>query len=106
MSKGIWAGIWKKVSIRYTIFIYFTISALVAMLLSGVALYVQMSRQLSAVVQEESQAVLVQVNRSVDSYLRTIMKLSDSLYYGVIKNADLSAGMVNDQITLMIIIAV
>ncbi len=35
MSKGIWAGIWKKVSIRYTIFIYFTISALVAMLLSG-----------------------------------------------------------------------
>ena len=101
MSKGIWAGIWKKVSIRYTIFIYFTISALVAMLLSGVALYVQMSRQLSAVVQEESQAVLVQVNRSVDSYLRTIMKLSDSLYYGVIKNADLSAGMVNDQITLL-----
>ena len=81
--------------------IYFTISALVAMLLSGVALYVQMSRQLSAVVQEESQAVLVQVNRSVDSYLRTIMKLSDSLYYGVIKNADLSAGMVNDQITLL-----
>ena len=91
----------EKTSIRYTIFIYFTVSALVAMLLSGVALYVQMSRQLTAVVQEESQAVLVQVNRSVDSYLRTIMKLSDSLYYGVIKNADLSAGMVNDQITLL-----
>ena len=101
MSKGIWAGIWKKVSIRYTIFIYFTISALVAMLLSGVALYVQMSRQLSAVVQEESQAVLVQVNRSVDSYLRTIMKLSDSLYYGVIKNADLSREAINSRITLL-----
>ena len=101
MNKSAWTGIWKKVSIRYTIFIYFTVSALVAMLLSGVALYVQMSRQLSAVVQEESQAVLVQVNRSVDSYLRTIMKLSDSVYYGVIKNADLSAEAVNDQITLL-----
>lgn len=101
MSKRPWTGGWKKVSIRYTIFIYFTVSALVAMLLGGVALYVQMSRQLSAVVQEESRAVLAQVNRSVDSYLRTIMKLSDSLYYGVIKNADLSTETINDQITLL-----
>ncbi len=101
MDRGIWTGLWKKVSIRYTIFIYFTVSALVAMLLGGVALYEQMSRQLAATVQEESQAVLSQVNRSVDSYLRTIMKLSDSLYYGVIKNADLWTEEVNDQITLL-----
>lgn len=101
MGKRTWAGVWKKVSIRYTIFIYFTISALVAMLLGGVALYVQMSRQVTTVVQEESQAVLSQVSRSVDSYLRTIMKLSDSLYYGAIKNADLSSESVKDQITLL-----
>ena len=88
-------GFWKNISIRYTIFLYFTISALVVMLLSGEALYMQMSHQLSVMTQEESQAVLGQVNRSVDSYLRTIMKLSDSLYYGVIKNADLSAGSIN-----------
>ena len=101
MGKGAEKGFWKRVSIRYTIFIYFTVSALVAMLLGGEALYVQMSRQLAAVVQEESQAVLSQVNRSVDSYLRTIMKLSDTLYYGVIKNADLEEENVNDQITLL-----
>lgn len=101
MDKQLGSRFWKKVSIRYTIFVYFTVSALVPMLLGGVALYAQMSRQLTAAVQEESQAVLSQVNRSVDSYLRTIMKLSDSLYYGVIKNADLSAGTVNDQITLL-----
>lgn len=101
MGKETWTGFWKRISIRYTIFIYFTVSALVAMLLSGVALYGQMSRQLMVVVQEESRAVLGQVNRSVDSYLRTIMKLSDSLYYGVIKNADLSTEDVNSQITLL-----
>ena len=101
MDKRAWGGFWRKISIRYTIFIYFTVSALIAMLLSGEALYVQMSRQLAAVVQEESQAVLGQVNRSVDSYIRTIMKLSDSLYYGVIKNADLSEEHINDQITLL-----
>lgn len=101
MDKGTELGFLKRTSIRYTIFIYFTVSALVAMLLSGIALYVQMSRQFTEVIQEESQAVLGQVNRSVDSYLRTIMKLSDSLYYGVIKNADLSTEEVNGQITLL-----
>ena len=101
MGKRTWAEALKKVSIRYTIFLYFTVSALVAMLLGGVALYVQMSRQVSTVVQEENEAVLSQVNRSVDSYLRTIMKLSDSLYYGVIKNADMREESLNDQITLL-----
>ncbi len=101
MGRRRWREFWKKLRIRYTIFIYFTVSALVAMLLSGQALYLQMSRQLSAVVQEESRAVLGQVNRSVDSYLRTIMKLSDSLYYDVIKNANLSAESINGQITLL-----
>ena len=37
----------------------------------------------------------------MDSYLRTIMKLSDSLYYGVIKNADLSDSSINRDITLL-----
>ena len=77
MDKELQSYSWRKTSIRYTIFLYFTISALGALLLSGVALYVQMSRQLTAAVQEENQAVLGQVSRSVDSYLRTIRKLSD-----------------------------
>ena len=94
-------GSGKKTSIRYTIFSYFTISALAAIVLIGVTLYAQMSQQLKAAVREENQAVLGQINRSVDSYLRTIMKLSDSLYYGVIKNADLDKETVNSQITLL-----
>ena len=101
MDKELQSYSWRKTSIRYTIFLYFTISALGALLLSGVALYVQMSRQLTKAVQEENEAVLGQVSRSVDYYLRTIMKLSDSLYYGVIKNADLSEESVNSQITLL-----
>lgn len=95
------AGRGKKASIRYMIFVYFTVSALAVILLTGAVLYLQMSRQLTLAVQDENKAVLGQINRSVDSYLRTIMKLSDSLYYGVIKNADLSAESVNSQITLL-----
>ena len=63
-------GTGRKSSIRYTIFRYFTISALAVIVLIGVILYAQMSQQLTAAVREENQAVLGQINRSVDSYLR------------------------------------
>lgn len=91
----------KNNSIRYTIFTYFTISALVAILLMGVSLYTQMSAGLSAAIEDENQSIVNQLNRSLDSYLRTVMKLSDSLYYGVIKNADLSESSINSEFTLL-----
>lgn len=91
----------EKNSIRSMVFIYFTVSALAIILLIGVILYMQMSRQLTLAVQDENQAVLGQINRSVDSYLRSIMKLSDSLYYDVIKNSDLGVESLNSQITLL-----
>ena len=101
MEQDLPEGQGKKNSIRSVIFIYFTVSALAIILLIGVILYMQMSRQLALAVQDENQAVLGQINRSVDSYLRTIMKLSDSLYYGVIKNADLDEESLNSRITLL-----
>ena len=56
------------------IFIYFTITALAASVLISLSLYQRMSRQVTEVVQEESQNLIAQVGRSVESYLRTIMK--------------------------------
>ena len=98
--------IWKKklfddASIRSMIFIYFTITALAASVLISLSLYQRMSRQVTEVVQEESQNLIAQVGRAVESYLRTIMKLSDSLYYGTIKNADLSSQSLGSEFTLL-----
>ena len=90
MAKTAKPDFFQKTSIRYTIFVYFTVSALVMILLIGVSLYGRLSGQLTATIREENQAAISRINLSVDSYLRTLMKLSDSLYYGVIKNADLS----------------
>lgn len=93
----------QRVSIRYTIFIYFTVSALVMFLLIGVSVYERLTGQFSATILKENQAVISQVNLSVDTYLHTIMKLSDSLYYGVIKNVNLleEGETVNSEITLL-----
>ena len=88
-------------SIRTTIFIYFTVTALAAGLLITFSLYQRLSGQVTAIVQDENQRLIGQVARSVESYLRTIMKLSDSLYYGAVKNADLSSESVGSELTLL-----
>ncbi len=88
-------------SIRYSIFIYFTVTALAASVLIGFSLYTRLSGQMTAAIQEENQILINQLNRTVDSYLHSIMKLSDSLYYGVIKNADLSDESIVSEMTLL-----
>lgn len=88
-------------SIRYTIFVYFTGTALAASLLITLSLYQRFSRQVASTVQEENQILIGQVASLVESYLRTIMKLSDSLYYGAVKNADLSSESINREMTLL-----
>lgn len=91
----------QKASIRYIIFIYFTLTALTASVFIGISLYSRLSGQMAATIQEENQIIINQINRSLDSYLQTVMKLSDSLYYGVIKNADLSDRSIGNEITLL-----
>ena len=91
----------RNVSIRYIIFVYFTLSALAASVFIGLSLYGRLADQMSSTIQEENQILINQINRYMDSYLRTVMKLSDSLYYGVVKNADLSDGSINSQFTLL-----
>ena len=94
-------GFFKRTSIRYIIFVYFTVTALTASIFIGLSLYSRMSKQMTDTMQEENQILIDQLNRSVDVWLRSIMKLSDSLYYGVVKNADLADESINQEITLL-----
>lgn len=88
-------------SIRYSIFIYFTITALIAIVVIGFSLYTRFSDQLTDEVQKENQILMNQVNRSVDSYLRGMMKLSDAIYYSVVKNTDISDISIGSQMKLL-----
>ena len=101
MAKKKLTEFFSRVSIRSTIYLYFTISALTALILMGISFYGRLVGQMTAAIQEENQTMLAQVNHSVDSYLRTIMKLSDSLYYDVIKNADLSTESIHNELNLL-----
>ena len=94
-------GFFNRTSIRYMIFVYFTVTALAASIFIGLSLYSRMSKQMTDTMQEENQIVIDQLNRSMDVWLRSIMKLSDSLYYGVVKNADLADEKINQEMTLL-----
>ena len=88
-------------SIRNSIFIYFTISSLIAVLLIVISIYSRLSSQLSDTVKQENISLINRVNSSIEVYLRNIMKLSDTIYYGIIKNVNLSEASINEEITLL-----
>lgn len=94
-------NILSELSIRNSIFIYFTITALGAVLLIGVAIYTRLSAGLAETIKGENISIVNQINSSMEVYLRSIMKLSDSVYYGVIKNADLSNANTYDKLNLL-----
>ena len=88
-------------SIRYSIFGYFTVTALVMGILIALSLNTRFTSQLSATMETESRSMVDQVSRSVEGFLRSVMKLSDSIYYGVIKNSDISQESINQDLILL-----
>ena len=91
----------ERSSIRYTVFLSFTISANVALVLVGVLFYLNFSRQLEQTIQNENEMLVKQVNQSVDTYLRDMLRLSNAIYYNVIKNVDMENESVNSELQLL-----
>lgn len=88
-------------SIRNSIFIYFTITSLIAVLLIVISIYSRLSSQLSDTVKQENISLVNRVGSSLEVYLRNIMKLSDTIYYGIIKNVNLSEESINEEMKLL-----
>lgn len=93
--------IYRKRSIGLIISVSFSFSAVIAMLLVGISLYIRFAAQVNRIIQEDNQNIIEQVNGNMDSYLRNMMKISDSLYYDVIKNKDLSTESIYDEMRLL-----
>lgn len=92
MAKGIIAWLnrrFSRGSIRSTMFASFTISAIAAIMLTGVTLYVRFSVQLDATISQENEMLVDQVSQSLSTYLRDMIRLSDSISYNVAKNTNI-----------------
>jgi len=92
---------YKKASIKYIISISFTVVAVAGMTVVGGALYLRFSNSTEEVVSKNNQTIIDQVNLNLDSYLRNMMKISDTIYYRAIKKIDMSVENIEKEMDLI-----
>ena len=92
---------YKRASIKYIISISFTIVAVVGMIVVGGALYLRFSNSTEEMVSNNNKTIIEQVNLNLDSYLRNMMKISDTIYYRAIKKTDMSVENIEKEMDLI-----
>ncbi len=88
-------------SIQVTISVSFTIVALVCMLAMGVALYQRFSVRSEKMLTDSVQLTLDQTVINLEDYLRSMRRMSDAIYYNVIKDQDISKETPISQMNLL-----
>ncbi|MEI3306826.1 MAG: sensor histidine kinase [Dysosmobacter sp.] len=96
-----WQEFYRRSSIQGILSLSFTAVAVVGMIFMGLALFFRFSANTNAQMAENSQRVLAQVNLNLDMYLRRMMRLSDTAYYSVIKDADLAEESLSEALDLL-----
>ena len=77
----------RGMSIQLVLSLSFTAVALAGILFLGASLLLRFSNSAQRLAQEATQRVLAQVNMNLDSYLRRMMRVSDTAYYREIGRA-------------------
>ena len=96
-----WVKRYRKMSIQMVLSLSFTAVAAAGILLMGVSLIWRFSSASDQMMAENSQRVLAQANINLDSYLRRMMRIADTVYYRVIKNADLAEDSLTGSLALL-----
>ena len=91
----------KRRSIQYMLSISFTTVAVIAMIFMGTALYLSFVSATKKTVIEDNKKVIEQVNLNLDTYLRNMMRISDSIYYRGIKTIDLAKNTLEQPMELL-----
>ena len=92
---------YQKRSIQFMISLSFTVVAMAGMVFLGMALYLRFTSATETMLKEENRRVIDQVNMNLDVYLRNMMRVSDSMYYRVIKNSDLAVDPIDKSMNLL-----
>ena len=91
----------KTRSMQMTISISFTILSVCCMCLLGVMLYQQFTRKAENLTVENSRQLLNQTTINLEDYLRNMRRISDAMYYTVIKNIDIGSESLEDSMNLL-----
>ena len=92
---------YRGLSIQMVLSLSFTAVALVGVIFMGGSFLLRFSDSTRSLTRQATQRVVAQVNLNLDSYLRRMMRVSDTMYYRVIKNTDLEADSLADEMGLL-----
>ncbi len=96
-----WGERYRRMSIQMVLSLSFTAVAAAGMLLMSVSMIWRFSSANEQLVAENSRRVLAQANLNLDSYLRRMMRISDTVYYRSIKNMDLAEDDLTGDLSLL-----
>lgn len=84
-----------------TIFLSFTVISVCCMCFLGILLYRQFADREEAATTENTEQLLAQTTINLEDYLRSMRRISDAMYYSVIKDKDLAADSLYDEMNLL-----
>lgn len=88
-------------SIQVTISISFTIVSVCSMGVLGITLYNRFVNRMEEMTIESSEQLLNQTSINLETYLRNMRRISDAMYYSVIKDKDLATDSLDEEMNLL-----
>ena len=92
---------YKPRSLQFSISVPFTLVAVLCMSLLGVILYQQFSARVRSQAIDNTSQIMEQTALNLEDYLRNMRRISDAMYYSVIKDKDISEDSMNEEMNLL-----
>lgn len=88
-------------SIQMTIALSFTIVSVISMGILGISLYNRFVNKMEDMTTQSAEQLLNQTAINLESYLRNMRRISDAMYYSVIKDKDLATDSLDEEMNLL-----
>lgn len=88
-------------SIRFMILVSFSVVSAVCTAVLGIGLYRLFVRRSQAMMMENTEQLLNQVSSNLEDYLRNMRRISDAMYYAVIKGKDIGTENIDSELDLL-----
>ena len=95
------AKYFKKKSIQFTLSISFSFVALLGMVFMGATIYSRSVSSMKEIIIQNNEQLIEQVNLNLYTYLRNMMRISNTMYYSVIKRVDFSKDSIEKEMNLL-----
>lgn len=96
---------WKKwidkKNLQTIIVLPFTLIGVCAIVILTVALYIRFSTTAQHMVEQKNLQIVEQTNQSLNNYLKQMMKVSDTVYYQILKQMDTEKGSIYNSLDLL-----